>query len=154
MPNYTFRKIWDKRKRQNMALMDSGRCQVDFRYGTRRFQVLAPYSQEFVKMAHRYDGSFRKRTKVWTFRKQFVWSVISECRKMYGTDKVIILGQPDSKVACPHKDVPCGTFGRGPCSLCGGHSRHGDGCKNTVLQLIDFRQCNCTECTKCPKRIV
>lgn len=156
MRDSSFSDFWRKRKARNRHLQDEGVCLVDFTLGSkRRFQVVAPHHENWVTEAIKLGGKPRSRTHVWSFHGKNAAKVIEMCKRLY-PNRVKVNGyiREAPKVACTHLDTPCGPVGYGPCALCGGYSKHGNGCRNVDFKLIGFRQCSCEECAKCPKRII
>lgn len=90
MSNQLFKDHWD-RKRQAAS---TGQTRIDVsRAGAAiRLQVSCPYDQAFIKAAHALSGSWRPRTKMWTFPLRAYPLLLPMCKQVYGEENVTVTG--------------------------------------------------------------
>lgn len=88
------KEYWDKRRAENERLKTKG-CIIDIvRSGNNhaRLRVVAPYNSDFAIGARELLGTWRPRTKVWTFDTRCYRLLLRLCKRIYGGERVFVCG--------------------------------------------------------------
>ena len=78
---------WKERRKVQEAITSAGCAIVEWRQG--RVHVSAPYRTEFIQAAHRLNGRWRPRSRVWSFPPEAHKEVLAVCKEIYGRHKVV-----------------------------------------------------------------
>lgn len=91
--NEFYRLEWQRRNAKAAALVQQGFCTVSVvKTAGNRVHVSAPFRSEFMAHAQQLRGSWRPKTKVWTFTPDLLEDVLALCKRIYGHQKVRVRG--------------------------------------------------------------
>lgn len=89
------KKYWDSKRAINETQANNGLCVIDItRTGKNhaRIKVVCPYREEFVTGARELQGTWRPRTKTWTFDGRAYRLLVKLCTRVYGKDRLKLAG--------------------------------------------------------------